>query len=240
MANEDRAMKIRKLLDKAESTAFEAEREAFTAKAYNLMAEWAIDEAEVRRTRKDAANFEDSFVVLGKTYYKEDMRLVSAIARNLGVFAIADKGFYGGEYQDVAIIHGYAYALEQVKILFTSLLIQRTRSLNDYMKGRKGSASQKYNLRRSFMGGYAAIIEDRLAAQLREASTGTLLPALRSDYERAKESYMKILANTGIEVRKIRSSYGAGYGDGMNAAASADINQPRFASRNDSRALNAG
>jgi hypothetical protein len=149
--------KVRALLAKAESTSFEAEAEALTAKAQELMARHSIDDTLTRAL--DAAReaplarripIDDPYAV-AKSY------LLRAIAEPNAVRTVW--------YQDLGMmaVIGFADDLGAVDALFTSLLVQATKSM--IAKGRRTDhrgRSRTRSFRQSFLMAFASRIRERL------------------------------------------------------------------------------
>jgi hypothetical protein len=149
--------KVRALLAKAESTSFEAEAEALTAKAQELMARHSIDDTLARSadaTREAPLSRRipvDDPYALAKSY------LLRAIAAPNGVRTV-----WYPELGMMAAI-GFADDLDAVDALFTSLLVQATKSM--IAKGRRTDQrgrSRTRSFRQSFLMAFASRIRERL------------------------------------------------------------------------------
>jgi Protein of unknown function (DUF2786) len=178
--------KVRALLAKAESTSFEAEAEALTAKAQELMARHSIDDtlARASRTAREAPlarriPVDDPYAV-AKSY------LLRGIAGPNGV-----KTVWYQELGMIAVI-GFADDLDAVDALFTSLLVQATKSM--LAKGRRTDQrgrSRTRSFRQSFLMALASRIHERLVVaattarrQAEAELTTDLLPVLANrDHE---------------------------------------------------------
>lgn len=173
--------RVRALLAKAESTTFAEEAEALTAKAQELMARHAIDEAMV-----DAGGGGAPPAVAGRRIGVEDpyaaaksilLDRIAAANRCRAVWC-KEMGF--------STVFGTPGDLDMVEVLFTSLLVQGT----DAMVGAGRSVdrtgrSRTRSFRQSFLLAYAMRIGERLAAATEEAVAeavgrhgGALLPVL--------------------------------------------------------------
>jgi len=174
--------RIRNLLAKAESTTFEAEAMAFTAKAQELMTRHAIDAAMVHGRRRsddlpvairlpiDAPYIEPKTVLL---------QTVAAATRCRTVFL-----------PEVAMstVVGYPSDLAAVELLFTSLLVQAQTALADAAKrAPAGSRPRSQSFRGAFLAGYThrigarlREINDAVYAQVESEQGAAFLPVLRS------------------------------------------------------------
>jgi hypothetical protein len=152
--------RIRALLAKAESTEFDAEAEAFTAKAQELMARHRIDRALLA----DALTAEDSAegvigrrVSIDDPYATAKFHLLAGIAEANGARTVWSK------HLGMATVFGFPIELDIVEELFTSLLVQATSALH-----REGSKvdvdgrSRTTAFRRSFLLAFGDRVEERL------------------------------------------------------------------------------
>lgn len=151
--------RIRALLAKAEATDYPSEAEAFTAKAQDLMTRHSIDEALLH------AEAETDFETSARRLHVDDpyavtkAGLLSTIGETNRVRVIWDDRAH------FATLVGTPVDLEQVEMLFVSLLIQATRAMTE-ATGRVGQVQggQARTFRRSFLSAYAVRIGERLAS----------------------------------------------------------------------------
>ncbi|MDZ7674588.1 MAG: DUF2786 domain-containing protein [Acidimicrobiales bacterium] len=182
--------KVRALLAKAESTSYDAEADAFTAKAQELMARHRIDRAVL----DDAQRCDDDQpvgrrVFVDDPYAEAKAMLLTEVADANGGSAIYSKGF------GFCTVFAHTDELDLIDDLFTSLLVQATAALR-----REGSKTDPYGrsrttkFRRSFLLSFGARIGERLREAVdatvaeAEAETGrSLVPVLadRADESRA-------------------------------------------------------
>ena len=181
--------RVRALLAKAESTTFDAEAEAFTAKAQELMTRHRVDRAllDASADRSDGP--------IGRRIGTEDP-YADAKASLLGVVADANgcRAVWSKEFS-FATVFGFPDELDSVEELFTSLLVQATGALRrEGSKFDSSGRSRTTRFRRSFLVAFAIRIGERLRATVEEtvaaasAEMGTaLVPVLakRADEARA-------------------------------------------------------
>jgi Protein of unknown function (DUF2786) len=154
----DLLRKVRALLAKAESTDFDAEAEALSAKAQELMARHRIDRAVLA-----ASDGQDADEVAGRRIWIDDpyadakFTLLAGVAEANGARAVWSKHFGFSE------VFGFAAELDVIEELFTSLLVQANAALR--REGPKVDAwgrSRTRRFRRSFLVAYAHRIGERL------------------------------------------------------------------------------
>lgn len=183
--------KVRALLAKAESTTFEAEAEALTAKAQELMTRYRVDRAMLDHDRKDASTPEPigRRITIDDPYADAKATLLSGVARPNGCRAVWAKPLRH------CTVFGFADELDAVEELFTSLLVQAEHAL--LREGSKLDAfgrTRTKQFRRSFLVAFA----HRIGQRLREAvddtveaatvETGTALVPLLAAREEATEA----------------------------------------------------
>ncbi|KRA38461.1 MULTISPECIES: DUF2786 domain-containing protein [unclassified Nocardioides] len=214
--------RIRKLLAKAESTAFEAEAELLTAKAQELMARHAVDRARLER---GPAGDEPCMtrVLLEAPYVAVKGVLLAAVAEANRCRAIGINGL------DLSVVVGHADDLAAVEVLFTSLLVQAGNALAEAARSAAaGDRSRTSAFRRSFHLGFASRIGERLAtandAVLAEAGAVASLPVLRSR-SRAVDDAVERLFGGRVTESRIGGRHDAwGAAQGRSAADLARLN----------------
>ncbi|MDJ0391873.1 DUF2786 domain-containing protein [Rhodococcus sp. G-MC3] len=167
--------RIRGLLAKADATDFEEEAETLTAKAQELMTRYSIDSLLLTEGNVDVISRR---LHVDNPHGPPKAQLLHGVSTVNRVKTIWDPEFA------IATLVGSPVDVEQTEILFTSLLIQATRSLSHSPKAkrRKGSASAAFG--KAFLYAYAVRIGERLtevdAHAVEEASehSGNLLPML--------------------------------------------------------------
>lgn len=171
--------KVRALLAKAESSNFEDEAAAFTAKAQELMARHSIDRAMVAEAgRGPRISPGQRTIHLETPYAREKYVLLSAVARANDSRAVYDSG------EATGTLVGFDDDLRTVEVIFTSLLVQATTGM---LAHGTTEATRRRRYRQSFLIAYAARIGERLtesrAATIRDVDRergGTVLPVLAS------------------------------------------------------------
>lgn len=179
--------KVRALLAKAESTTYDAEAEALTAKAQELMTRHRIDRALL-----DAAGAERREHAVGRRlgvdnpYADAKALLLDRLAAANGCRAVWSKGL------GFATVFGFPDELDALEELYTSLLVQASNVLR-----RAGSKHDQFGrsrttrYRRSFLVAYAVRIGQRLKeaadAAIEEviAASGTELVPLLTERDDA-------------------------------------------------------
>jgi hypothetical protein len=189
--------RIRALLAKAEATTFEAEADAFTSKAQDLMTRHAIDAAVLQAA--DHHDLRGDVVVrrvhLDNPYATEKLDLLAVVSRSNGVKTVWNDGL------GFATLVGLPIDLDLTELLFTSLLVQATRAVGDAASASANTRSRSF--RRAFLVSYAHRIGERLEDAVEHASTdaiaqyGTsLVPILAARTEAVEEAFEQMFPNT--------------------------------------------
>jgi len=156
--------RVRALLAKAESTTFPEEAEALSAKAQELMARHAIDEAMVG----GAEGFDDT---PGGVRLPVDDPYARAKSILLAEVAAANRcSAVWSESLGVSTVFGYESDLEFVEMLYTSLLVQATSAMVA-----AGSQVDVYgrSRTRSFRHAFLLAYATRVGHRLREAEAAS-------------------------------------------------------------------
>jgi len=235
---------IRALLAQAESTNFVEEAEAFNAKAAELMARYAIDEAMLARAEHRADRPSERRVVLHRPYTAQKALLVCQVAEAFQCSALRLGPTGAGGHETVGVV-GFESDLNLVETLVTSLLIQlNTAMLQTQPLHRSGGESASW--RRSFISGFVAEVVDRLTVQ----RNSVIAEGESRSTAAGGESVAVVLADRSDQVvdefrrryprvRMSRVSIGssaAGLHSGRSAGARADLGGRRVGSQ---RALSA-
>lgn len=220
--------RVRKLLDKAESTEFEEEATAFTAKAQELMSRHAIDQAAV-----SAQDAEDTprmvRLPVDAPYADAKSVLLAEIALANRCRAVYLKGL------EMSTVVGHAEDLGLVELLFTSLLVQAQHALAEAGRGQDlGARARSQSFRSSFFLAYASRIGERLqlvtADVLAEAGETSSSALVLRDREHAVEESMDAWFGDLLEASHVRGGYdGVGLAYGRRAADQAALDAGELA-----------
>jgi hypothetical protein len=151
--------RIRNLLAKAESTNFEAEATAFTAKAQELMTRHAIDLAALEvgaRSRDDPLAIR---VPLDPPYARAKSHLLHVVAQANRCRAVFHPAV------SMSTVVGVDSDVAAVELLFTSLLVQSSIALDEAGRAAgAGAHARSQGFRSSFFQAFAWRIQERLRA----------------------------------------------------------------------------
>lgn len=205
--------RIRALLAKAEATDHAAEAETFTAKAQDLMTRHAIDEALLTAAGDAAITVVAKRVHLQSPYATTKTSLLNAVAT-----ANRCKVIYLDRLA-IATVVGVPVDVDQVEMLFTSLIIQATRAMAEAGTARAGSFDRSATFRRSFLAAYAVRIGERLTDATSAATTSygnELVPLLKQRDDAVTAEFERLFPFT----REIRGGYfdPRGWAAGQRAA----------------------
>ncbi|QDP95764.1 DUF2786 domain-containing protein [Microlunatus elymi] len=218
--------RVRALLAKAESTTFSAEAEALTAKAQELISRHAIDEALLQSESASAYQVSARRLYIDNPYALTKATLAQRVAEANRVRAVWD------EQAGASTIVGMAGDLEQVELLFTSLLVQAVRAMTEHGDGsRTGSVNRSAGFRRSFLLAYATRIGERLSetAERVAAEYGTdLVPVLAEQQEAVDQELRRMFPS--ISSGGSRRVDARGWHAGTAAADQAVLPRGRLAS----------
>jgi hypothetical protein len=215
--------RVRALLAKAESTDFDEEAEALTAKAQQLIARHAIADA-LLHTPDDVGAPATRRIHIDDPYAWPKAHLLGEIGGANRCRTVFERA-YGW-----ATAFGYDHDLDAVELLFASLRTQATRAMVRQGPRRdvRGRSTTK-SFRRAFLLGYAGRIGERLRAAgdqpVAEADSGRLLPVLSARDERVRAALSAAFPDA--VTRRTSVADGAGWSAGRSAAELADIAVPR-------------
>lgn len=175
-------VRIRALLAQAESTTFEAEAEAFTAKAQELIARHAIDTALLWAQSPRDERPTEIRVPIDDPYADIKSLLLQYVAARTRCRSVYD--FRHG----LSTVVGFASDVATTELLFTSLLVQSQAALQaETARSLPGDHRRSRSFRSSFLHAFAQRIDQRLAeinAAVQSEATVThgdaLLPVLAS------------------------------------------------------------
>jgi hypothetical protein len=159
--------KVRALLAKAESTTFEEEANALTAKAQELIARHAIDDAFAQSSGEQVRE-----APIARRIWVDDP-YAAAKGQLLAVVGASNRAnvIWDESYAHMSIV-GFESDLETVEILFTSLLVQASHAM--LARGKvidERGRSRTRSFRQSFYIAFASRIHERLAVAKREAAS---------------------------------------------------------------------
>lgn len=230
--NEDRAKnlaRVRALLAKAESTQFEEEADALTAKAQELISKYALEDLLASAQEPAVGRGHDVVsrqVVLHPPYVSAKSSLVGAVG-----LANRCRCVYSPSENLVTLV-GVPADLEAVDLLTTSLLTQAEIAMRRH-RGQVGwdGSSRTKSFRRAFLLSFAA----RIGQRLREAEAmvidelggeDRLLPVLAqhaADVDRRVRELFPSISNS----RRVTVSNTAGWAAGRAAADRANLHNRR-------------
>lgn len=215
--------RVRALLAKAESTEFDEEAEALSAKAQELISRYALDRLVEDGPARGSSDLQVRRLWLDPPYVRAKTLLVSSVAaaNRCRAAAAHSLGF--------SVVVGAPVDLDAVELLVTSLLVQADAAMLRH--GRRTSASgaaRTKSFRQSFLTAYAVRIGDRLEranAEAARAAGADLLPVLRSQEEKVAEEFDRLVPHrTG---RGASVSNGEGWAAGLAAADLAELGVSR-------------
>jgi len=215
--------KVRGLLAKAESTDFEDEANALTAKAQDLMQTYSIEYALLVDDAQTRETPELRRVWIDAPYVDPKATLVQQVAssnRCESVFS-AHLGF-------VSLV-GFAADLDTVELLSTSLMFQASRAMRaEGTRKYRDGGSRTRSFRQSFLAAYALRIGERLSEATDETSSridaehgGALLPVLAARTDEVHDYAEEVFPDR--IPRSVSIPDQEGYGAGRAAADQADI-----------------
>lgn len=212
--------KVRALLAKAESTEFEAEADALTSRAQELMARHSIDAAMLAAASGATSAPSGRRLFVDNPYEGPKAILLNVIAKANRCRAVSHTSL------GMCTVLGFPGDLDAVELLFTSLLVQATTTML-----RAGTRRDRYGqsrtraFRQSFLTSYADRIGERLdqaagTAQQQAAAepAGTnLLPVLAARHRAVDEATTEMFPNL-TQSRGTRISDMEGWQQGRAAA----------------------
>lgn len=213
--------RVRRLLAKAESTDYDEEAEALTAKAQELITRHAIADA-LLHTPDDTGEPSTRRVQVDNPYPDAKASLLSVIAD-----ANRCEAVHSPDLGWVTVI-GYESDLDAVELLGASLLAQASHAMarQGSRRGHDGRSTTR-SFRRSFLYGFAARIGERLAAAAdgevlaTGAERSRLLPVLAARDDRVRSALAQAFPNA--ERRATQISNPTGWSAGQAAADLADL-----------------
>lgn len=180
--------RIRGLLAKAESTDFPAEAESLTAKAQDLMARYAIDEALLAGESGSGVDVQGVRVLIEQPYALQKAGLLDAIGRANRCRAV------WSDFASCVSLVGVPTDLAQVEMLFTSTLVQATRAMTRAGEG-SYEADRSTAFRRAFLSAYAVRIGQRLTEsteQVAQTYGSQLVPVFERQAEAIEQEFDRL------------------------------------------------
>jgi hypothetical protein len=223
--------RVRKLLVKAEADGVtQAEAQALTAKAAELMAKYGIDRALLAAVRPETDRPDDRIIDVANPWARVQAHLLCGLAAALRCQCVILPRTGPGSRIHV---FGFASDIERTDVLYTSLLLQMWQGLSATEPPAWSRSPRAW--RRSWLLGFATAVVARVrAAEQRAAQRAADAPA------GSGPSAALVLADrTEIIERTLRQAYpvtrtsrvtysGAGYGTGYAQGQRADIGTSRL------------
>ena len=156
--NKDQVIaKVQALLNHAAGTKVQAEAEAFTQKAQELMARYRIEEAEVikEEIKTELPIKKQIFIDNGDTHQRLELIVVLAEANEVEVVFSDTRGFMW------VMLIGYSMDVEYVECLYNSLRFPMMNGAYE-LKSPYGIHSHTRSLRQGFIKGFVSAIRNRL------------------------------------------------------------------------------
>jgi hypothetical protein len=221
--------RVRKLLAKAEAEGVtQAEAEAFTAKAAELMARYGIDRAMLAAARPQTDRPGNRMIDVPNPWAQVKAQLLGGLATAVRCACVQVPMTRPGTRVH---IFGYASDLERAEILYTSLLVQMACGLAAAEVPAAARSVRAW--RRSWLLGYTSAVVARVrAAEERAAATATPEPS-------TGKTAALVLADRALVIRReceraypvtrtLRVTYtGTGYRDGYTEGQRADVGAAR-------------
>ncbi|MDP3972389.1 MAG: DUF2786 domain-containing protein [Candidatus Nanopelagicales bacterium] len=221
-----RLERIRGLLAKAESSTFEAEAAAFTAKAQEMMTRHAIDAALVHgQSAPDRQQPVAVRVPIDAPYADAKSLLLQTVAHAGRCRSFAMDGLA------MSTVVGYPDDVDGVEMLFTSLLLQAQSALADDAKhAPAGTRTRSQSYRSAFLLAYTTRIgirldeiNDAVYAQVNAEKGSAFLPVLRSRSEAVDDYVSRQYGD--LTDSHVRGGYdAAGWASGHAAGQNAQLN----------------
>ena len=245
---EDRLQKIRALLAKAEGTNHPAEAQAFSAKAQELMAKWAIDDAMLDASQDKPGNIIKHTVWLDANEYRAPkIRLLADLAALNDCKSVMHRQTYREidgvrKRQFEFVLVGHEKDVENVETLYTSFLTQAgmaylNPTVQADVEAECEQGGHRIKWRNTFMMSFASEIRRILSAAKErvkaEAATGYAPGSMA----------MVFVGRAALVERKLAEFYpnlcksartsagqgsGAAMGHGRQAARNADTGRPKL------------
>lgn len=224
-ANDPMLDRVRALLAQAESTKYEAEAEAFTAKAQELMTRHAIDMAMVSASAQRSEQPGTIRIPIDEPYVDAKSLLLQYVAESSRCRAVFHQRFA------MSSVVGFADDLDATETLFTSLLVQAQIAMQaTASSAAPGTRTRSRFFRSAFLMAYAQRVAERLdeintyVVAGAEAETGrSILPVLAARSSLVDATVGEMFGRLGTSA--VRGGLdAAGWASGRMAADRAQLN----------------
>lgn len=210
--------KVRALLVKAESTTFQDEADALTAKAQQLMTQHSITRTLAEANQPHRRPPVVRRMWLDAPYVNAKSLLVAAVASSNHCYSIMSS-----QWGFITLV-GHDADLDTIELLTTSLLVQATRAMTaSGAHLTRGGVSRTRSFRQSFLVAYAGRIGERLRESAADTETaadtdrgGALLPVLAARDHALRDTVSEMFPD--VIHRQVTASNLAGWGAGRAAA----------------------
>lgn len=240
--------RISALLRKAERTDNQAEAEAFSKKAEELILKWGVDRAllqDKEGRRENIVSKKMTFPGVKGQTRKDWLYLCFRVGLGLGGLEMIrtpnwEEGTFRKPVDDLTIV-GHESDVDAAMWLMSSILLQAQTATTRFWRDQMDSvymfgappAAVRSKAKRSFMSGYGTIVKNRLI-ELRErlteeAGTGTEL-VLFDRSAAVKAAFGEMFPHVRTTSSKASTDSGAFYAGG-DAGHRADLGQKRFSNR---------
>jgi len=159
---------IRALLAKAEGAATEEERDAYTAKAAELIAKYGVDEAMLNGSRNDSGQVADVVVWVVRPFGDRMQDLLRGIAQEMGAQVRSVKQHTGNyqvgqlKWQHGLRIFAFQSDLTRINLMYTSLRNQALAGASRIKGEHKFGQDQKAH-RESYLEGFNCAVLGRIS-----------------------------------------------------------------------------
>ena len=222
--------RVRKLLVKAEADGVtQAEAQALTAKAAELMAKYGIDRALLAAVRPETDRPDDRVIDVANPWARVQAHLLCGLAAALRCQCVILP--HAGPGSRIHMF-GFASDIERTDVLYTSLLLQMWQGLSAAEPPAWSRSTRAW--RRSWLLGFATAVIARVrAAEQRAAQRAADAPAGGPSAALVLADRTEIIEHTLRQAypvtRTSRVTYsGAGYGTGYTQGQRADIGTSRL------------
>jgi len=224
------AERITALLDKAESSSFPAEADAFMAKAQELMARHAIDEAMLDAARGTKEEITQVEITIVAPYASAKSVLLNAVASSNRCRVVVSNRPNG---RMLCALVGFETDIRHTRSLYLSLSHQAVRFMLDAPLP-PGDTPRRF--RHSFLLAYAWRIGERLqeadelartdaeAEQFARPAGRSVSLVMASREARVDRAFAEAFPRLGT--KRISSSSGGGHASGRAAADRSSLNRP--------------